>query len=72
MDLLEPLPRTPSGHEHLLFLTDHFSKMTRSIKMKRTTAVAVAKAFFGPRSIFLRCILLCLDRERTPVSSKII
>ena len=46
MDLLGPVQRTASGDEHLLVITDRFSKTTRAIPMKSTTAVTVAKALF--------------------------
>ena len=45
IDLLGPLLRTRRGHEHLLVITDRFSKLVRTVPMKRITAGDVAKAF---------------------------
>ena len=45
MDLLGPLPKTAHGNQHVLVITDRFTKMTRSIPLRTTTASVVANAF---------------------------
>ena len=45
MDLLGPLPKTVHGHQHVLVMTDRFSKLTRSIALRTTTASVVANGF---------------------------
>ena len=45
MDLLGPLPKTAHGNQHVLVITDRFSKLTRSIPLRTTTASVVANAF---------------------------
>ena len=45
LDLLGELIRTPRGNRFLLVITDRFSKLVRSIPLKRITAYEVAKAF---------------------------
>jgi Integrase core domain len=46
IDVLGPLPKTVHGNRFLLVISDRFSKLTRTIPMRTTTALAVAKAFF--------------------------
>ena len=38
MDLLRPLLKTAHGNQHVLVITDRFSKLTRSIQLRTTTA----------------------------------
>ena len=45
IDILGPLPKTAHGNRFLLVISDRFSKLTRTIPMRTTTALAVAKAF---------------------------
>jgi len=45
MDLLDPLPRTSAGNEHLLVIVDLFSKMTRAIPLERIDAESISAAF---------------------------
>lgn len=45
VDILGPLRRTASGNEHLLVMTDRFSKLTRTAPLSSITAYAVAKTF---------------------------
>ena len=45
MDLLGPPPKTAHGNRHVLFMTDRFTKLTRSIPLRTTTASVVANAF---------------------------
>ena len=45
MDLLGPLSKTKNGNRFILVITDRFSKFTRSIPLRTTTAASVAKAF---------------------------
>jgi Integrase zinc binding domain len=43
--ILGPLPKRAHGNRFLLVISDFFSKITRTISMRTTTALAVAKAF---------------------------
>ena len=45
MDLLGPLPKTAHGNRHVLVMTDQFTKLTRRILLRTTTASVVANAF---------------------------
>ena len=45
MDPLGPLPKTAHGNQFVLVITDRFSKLTRSIALRTTTAAVVANAF---------------------------
>jgi hypothetical protein len=45
IDILGPLPKTAHGNRFLLVISDRFSKLTRTIPMRTTTALAVEKAF---------------------------
>ena len=45
MDLLGPLPKTVHGNQHVLVITDRFTKLTRRIPLWTTTASVVANAF---------------------------
>jgi transposase InsO family protein len=45
IDILGPLPKTVHGNRYLLVITDRFSKLTRTIPVRTTNALAVAKAF---------------------------
>ena len=45
MDLLGPLSKIAHGIQHILVITDRFSKLTRSIPLRTTTASVVANAF---------------------------
>ena len=45
MDLLGPLPKTVHGNGHVLVMPDRFTKLTRSIPLRTTTASVVANAF---------------------------
>ena len=47
MDLLGPSPKTTHGNRHVLFMTDRFTKLTRSILLRTTTASVVANAVLG-------------------------
>jgi transposase InsO family protein len=55
MDILGPLPKTRHGNRFLLVIADRYSKLTRTVPLRVTTALAVAKDFcdhwvfvFGP------------------------
>jgi hypothetical protein len=45
IDLLGPLPKTAHGNRFLLVMTDRFSKLTRTVPLRTTSALVVAKAF---------------------------
>jgi transposase InsO family protein len=45
IDILGPLPKTDHGNRFLLVLTDRFSKLTRTVPLRTTSAFVVAKAF---------------------------
>jgi Integrase zinc binding domain/Integrase core domain len=45
IDLLGPLPKTAHRNRFLLVMTDRFSKLTRTVPLRSTTAYVVAKAF---------------------------
>lgn len=45
MDLFGPLKKTARGNTSILFITDRFTKMTRCIPLRNTTAATVAAAF---------------------------
>ena len=45
MDFLGPLPRTKSGNQHVLVITDRFTKLCRAIPLRNTKAVTTAKTF---------------------------
>jgi transposase InsO family protein len=45
IDLLGPLPKTAHGNRFLLVMTDRFSKLTRTVPLRTTTAFVFAKAF---------------------------
>jgi Integrase zinc binding domain len=45
IDILGALPKTVHGNRFLLVISDCFSKLTRTITTRTTTALAVAKAF---------------------------
>ena len=45
IDLLGELIRTPHGNRWLLVITDRFSKLVRTVPLKRITASEIAKAF---------------------------
>lgn len=45
LDLLGPLPETPSGHVYLLVMVDRFTKLTRVTPLPNQDAETVASAF---------------------------
>ncbi len=45
IDILGPFRKTKNGHENLLVITDRYSKLTRAVPLRSTTAHAVATAF---------------------------
>lgn len=45
MDILGPLPRTDKGNQWVLVIKNRFSKLTRTIPLKQTTAPTIAQAF---------------------------
>ena len=45
IDILGELIRTKRGHRFLLVITDRFSKLVRTVPLKRITAADIAKAF---------------------------
>jgi len=45
IDILGPLPRTKQGNQYLLVIADRFSKLVRTVPLKRITALSVAQAF---------------------------
>jgi hypothetical protein len=45
MDILGPLPKTRHGNRFLLVIADRYSKLTRTVPLRVTTALAVAQAF---------------------------
>ncbi|CDF40057.1 unnamed protein product [Chondrus crispus] len=47
IDILGELPRTPRGNRYLLVMTDRYSKLTRTVPLKRITAETVAQAFIS-------------------------
>jgi hypothetical protein len=67
IDILGPLPESVHGNRYLLLITHRSSKLTRTIPMRMTTALAVAKAFCAHwvffmdlRSSFLAIMALSL------------
>lgn len=44
VDLLGPLTRTPEGYEYLLVICDRFTKLTRAVPLKTTTAMDVVSS----------------------------
>lgn len=45
IDILGELPKTKRKNKYLLIISDRFSKLVRTVPMKRITAAAVAEAF---------------------------
>jgi hypothetical protein len=45
MDILGSLPKTQHGNRFLLVIADRYSKLTRTVPLRVTTALAVAQAF---------------------------
>jgi transposase InsO family protein len=45
IDILGPLPKTGHGNRFLLVMTDRFSKLTRTVPLRTTTALVCARAF---------------------------
>ena len=45
IDILGELVRTPRNNRYLLVITDRFSKLVRTVPLKRITAAIVARAF---------------------------
>ena len=45
LDLLGPLPKSKAGHDHILVITDRFTKLTRAIPLKFTNSQVVTDAF---------------------------
>jgi Integrase zinc binding domain len=50
MDILGPLPRTKHGNRLLLVISDRYSKVTKTVPLRKVTALSVARAFatIGP------------------------
>jgi Integrase zinc binding domain len=46
IDILGPLPKTGHGNRFLLVMTDRFSKLTRTVPLRTTTALVCARAFY--------------------------
>jgi transposase InsO family protein len=45
MDILGPLPKTRHGNRFRLVIVDRYSKITRTVPLRTTTALVVAQAF---------------------------
>lgn len=45
MDLLGPFPETDRGYSMILVISDRFTKLTRALPLRETTALVVASAF---------------------------
>ena len=45
LDLLDPLPRSEAGNEHLLVIVDRYLKMTWAIPLQQVDAESIAAAF---------------------------
>ena len=45
LDLLGPLPKSTTGHDHVLVITDRFTKFTSTIPLKSTTSQMIIDAF---------------------------
>ena len=45
IDILGLLPKTKAGKRFLLFITDCFTKLTKGVALRTTTAYTVATAF---------------------------
>jgi transposase InsO family protein len=45
MDILGPLPRSKHGNRVLLVISDHYSKVTKTIPLRTVTALSIARAF---------------------------
>lgn len=48
---LGELPKTKRREHYLLLITDSFSKLTKAMPLKKTSATAVARAFLNHRVI---------------------
>jgi len=42
IDFLGPLPRTPEGYEYILVTCDRFTRVTRAVLLRATTALDVS------------------------------
>ena len=45
IEILGELPRTPRGNRYLLVISDRYSKLTRTVPLKKIPAETVAQAF---------------------------
>jgi transposase InsO family protein len=45
MDILGPIPRTKHGNRFLLVIRDRYSKATKTVPLRKVTALSVARAF---------------------------
>ena len=43
IDIVGPTPRSTSGHERLLVVSDHFTKFAQAFPVRNTSAVTLAK-----------------------------
>jgi transposase InsO family protein len=60
IDILGPLPKTNQGHQYLLVISDRFTKLVRTIPLRRITSLMVAQSFssgwvyiYGPPQVLL-------------------
>lgn len=45
MDILGPLLKMKKGNQYIIVVTDRFSKLTRAVPLKKTTALHMATIF---------------------------
>jgi hypothetical protein len=45
IDILGPLPKAPRGNQFILVVCDRFTKLVRTIPLRKITYLAVAQAF---------------------------
>ncbi|CAN8067637.1 unnamed protein product [Agarophyton chilense] len=45
MDIVGPFPKSVTGHEYILVITDRFTKLCREVPLRPTTAPVVARTF---------------------------
>lgn len=54
MEILDPLPKTTTGSQFTVVITDWYTKRTREIPSSKTTAPHVASTFFDKRIVSYR------------------
>ena len=47
MDVIGPLPTTPSGHRYIIVFVDHFTKYAKFVPVATITATTIALSFIN-------------------------